>query len=363
MICKRCGCKNNASNKFCTNCGKSFALCKFTKKQRHVFFSKREQMLNDIAKIKKEKIMSKTDEQKIFHKIRLDLFIRSEAEYKNLPIKNIAVCATMSAGKSTFVNALLGRDVLPARNEATTAKITSVYDRDNVRKMIGFMMQDGKINEQCEEVELETIDRWNSSPKVERVYLQGDLDGIKNNGFIVAVHDTPGTNNSGDKSHHDVTMDFLQNNKMDALIFVANSTQLCTNDERILLVELLNKVVTPSNIPVVFILNKADEVDEEKENLSDIQKRYTEYLEEIGFKDPKSFLLSAKAARLLKMSRNERSDKMTLREKRELKSMITEFCELHDFSNGASQNCDSEIETALLRSGLPSVEKYIESLF
>jgi hypothetical protein len=113
----------------------------------------------------------------------------------------------------------------------------------------------------------------------------------------------------------------------------------------------------------VFILNKADEVDEEKENLSDIQKRYTEYLEEIGFKDPKSFLLSAKAARLLKMSRNERSDKMTLREKRELKSMITEFCELHDFSNGASQNCDSEIETALLRSGLPSVEKYIESLF
>ena len=38
----------------------------------------------------------------------------------------------MGAGKSTFINALLGCDVLPARNEATTAKITSVYDRDNM---------------------------------------------------------------------------------------------------------------------------------------------------------------------------------------------------------------------------------------
>ena len=48
-----------------------------------------------------------------------------------LPIKNIAVCATMSSGKSTLVNALLGNDVLPARNEATPAKITSIMDSYN----------------------------------------------------------------------------------------------------------------------------------------------------------------------------------------------------------------------------------------
>ena len=277
-------------------------------------------------------------------------FKRSLKDYSMFNIKNIAVCATMSAGKSTFVNALLGRDVLPARNEATTAKITSVYDKDGAEKMVA-------------DVTLEVIDKWNSSNTIERIYLQGDLDGIKNDGFVVAVHDTPGTNNSGDKSHHEVTMDFLQNNKMDALIFVANATQLCTNDERILLVELVNKVVKPSNLPVVFILNKADELDEEKESISDIQKRYVEYLSEIGFKEPKLFLLSAKAARLLKMAKNGRTENLTAREKSDLKSAIAEFTDLHDFGGGGERKCESEIETALLRSGLQNVEKYIESLF
>jgi GTPase Era involved in 16S rRNA processing len=277
-------------------------------------------------------------------------------------VKNIAVCATMSAGKSTFVNALLGRDVLPARNEPTTAKITSVYDKDGAEKMIGYVTKNGEIAEQSEDVTLEVIDKWNSS-NMERIYLQGDLDGIKNNGFVVAVHDTPGTNNSGDKSHHDVTMDFLQKNRMDALIFVANATQLCTTDERILLVELLNKVVEPSKLPVIFILNQADRLDEEKESVQDIQKRYCEYLEEIGFVEPKIFPISAKAARLLKMAKNGRTENLTAREKSDLKSAIAEFTDLHDFSCGVSQNCDSEIETALLRSGLQNVEKYIESLF
>lgn len=290
-------------------------------------------------------------------------FKRSLKDYSMFNIKNIAVCATMSAGKSTFVNALLGRDVLPARNEATTAKITSVYDKDGAEKMVGYATKNGKITEQSADVTLEVINKWNSSNNIERIYLQGDLDGIKNDGFVVAVHDTPGTNNSGDKSHHEVTMDFLQNNKMDALIFVANATQLCTNDERILLSELLQVVIEPTKIPVLFILNKADELDEEKESIEDIQKRYVDYLKEIGFKEPKLFLLSAKAARLLKMAKNGRTENLTAREKSDLKAAIAEFTDLHDFSGGGERKCESEIETALLRSGLQNVEKYIESLF
>lgn len=271
-------------------------------------------------------------------------FKRAEEKYSMYNIKNIAVCATMSAGKSTFVNALLGRDVLPSRNEATTAKITSVYDKDGAEKMIGYAVKNGEIAEQSTDVTLEVIDKWNSSNNLERIYLQGDLDGIKNNGFVVAVHDTPGTNNSGDKSHHDVTMDFLQKNKMDALIFVANATQLCTTDERILLVELLNKVVKLNNLPVVFILNKADELDEEKEVVSDVVKRYREYLCAIGFIEPKIFPLSAKAARLLKMVKNGRAENLTAREKRDLRNVESVFDNFE-------------------KTGLPIVERYIENLF
>lgn len=270
-------------------------------------------------------------------------FRGGEERYAVHNIKNIAVCATMSAGKSTFVNALLGRDVLPARNEATTAKITSVYDKDGALEMIGFVQKkDGTADCECSSVQLATINDWNERSDVSCIYLQGDLDGIKNKGFIVAVHDTPGTNNSGDKSHHDVTFEFLARHKMDALIFVANATQLCTTDERDMLKELYENLISVQNIPVLFILNKADCIDEEKEDISQIVKRYREYLEEIGFKNFEIFPMSAKAARLLKMARNCSAERLTGREKIELKAIESEFVDLE-------------------HTGLPKVEEYIQS--
>jgi ribosome biogenesis GTPase A len=38
----------------------------------------------------------------------------------------VFVIATMSSGKSTLINAILGRDILPEANKATTAKITRI---------------------------------------------------------------------------------------------------------------------------------------------------------------------------------------------------------------------------------------------
>ena len=136
-------------------------------------------------------------------------FKEQEEKYKTLSKKNIAVCATMSAGKSTFVNALLGRDVLPVRSEATTSKITSVYDNDNSNSLIGFVDVNGKIIDRCLDTNLSIINGWNDDSNVSRIYLQGNLDGIGNNGIIAALHDTPGTNYSGDNTHHDITLKFL----------------------------------------------------------------------------------------------------------------------------------------------------------
>lgn len=270
-------------------------------------------------------------------------FKKNEQQYETLPIKHIAVCATMSAGKSTFVNALLGLDVLPARAEATTAKITSVYDKDGAKNLLGFVQKKNEVADRCLHANLETINDWNDSNDVERIFLQGDLDGIGNRGIIVAVHDTPGTNNSEDKSHHDVTMDFLSSQKLDALIFVANAEHLCTTDEKALLTEIFEKTVKPKNLPIIFVLNKADKLDSEKEDISQIIKNYGEYLWKIGFESAKIFPLSSKAARLLKMVKNGRVENLTGKEKKELKAIQAEF---PDFNS----------------TGLPQVEIYIEQI-
>lgn len=43
----------------------------------------------------------------------------------------VAIVATMSSGKSTLINSMIGQSILPARNEATTAKIFSIRDDDH----------------------------------------------------------------------------------------------------------------------------------------------------------------------------------------------------------------------------------------
>lgn len=270
-------------------------------------------------------------------------FKEQEEKYKTLSKKNIAVCATMSAGKSTFVNALLGRDVLPARSEATTAKITSVYDNDNSNSLIGFVDVNGKIVDRCLDTNLSIINGWNDDSNVSRIYLQGNLDGLGNNGIIAALHDTPGTNYSGDNTHHDITLKFLTSNKFNALIYVANATQLCTTDESIMLKEIYKNVVDKNKTPVIFVLNKADCLDSEKEEISDIIDRYRIYLNEIGFKEIVIFPLSSKAARILKMVKNGFSENLTGKEKKELKIIQTLFPDLNS-------------------TGLPEVEKYIEKI-
>lgn len=267
-------------------------------------------------------------------------FRERENKYANYKVKNIAVCATMSAGKSTFVNALLGSDVLPSRNEATTAKITSVYDKDGAEKMIGFVQKNsGLVIDQCSDVKLAKLDEWNDSNDVNRIFLQGDLDGIRNKDMIVAVHDTPGTNNSGDKSHHETTVSFLKDNKMDAIIYVANATQLCTTDEKVLLAELFKKVVNATGIPVIFVLNKVDELDEDKEDIADIIDRYTSYLSEIGFTSPAVFPISSKAARLLKMVQNGKAESLTARESRALSAIQEQYKDVCSTGITAVEQC------------------------
>lgn len=270
-------------------------------------------------------------------------FKEQEEKYITLSKKNIAVCATMSAGKSTFVNALLGRDVLPVRSEATTSKITSVYDNDNSNSLIGFVDVNGKIVDRCLDTNLSIINGWNDDSNVSRIYLQGNLDGIGNNGIIAALHDTPGTNYSGDNTHHDITLKFLTSNKFDALIYVANTTQLCTTDESIMLKEIYKNVVDKNKTPVIFVLNKADCLDPEKEDVTEIIERYRNYLEEIGFNNAMVYPLSSKSARILKMVRNDLSENLTGKEKKELRTIQALFPDL-----------DS--------TGLPEVEKYIEKI-
>lgn len=320
--------------------------------------------INNFAEIKNKKTRASFD--------CIQEFIKNRKKYEEQKVFNIAVCATMSAGKSTFVNALLGNDYLPARNEATTAKITSVYDNDAQKKMIGFAANGKTVLDISDNLQVSDIDKWNADSATQHIYLQADLDSICSDKVICAVHDTPGTNNSADSAHKKATMEFLTNNAIDMIIFVANATQLETTDERTLLTEIHKEVAAKKNIPVLFVLNKADEIDSEKEDLNEIIKTYKEYVAEIGYQNATVLPVSAKAARLFKMalkgkagqfSENE-CDDFPLFLKKLSKRIVLDETEDSFITNGTvlidSESYESAaIQTALIHSGLKKIENEI----
>ena len=304
-------------------------------------------------------------------------FTEMLSSYSLLHIANVGVCATMSAGKSSFVNALLGHDYLPARNEATTARITSVYDNDRSKNLIGFAMSGDKLSRMGDNLTEKEVDAWNADSDISHILLQGDLDNIGNNGVIVAVHDTPGTNNSSDDLHHKITMDFLTTHDMDALVFVANAEHLGTTDEKALLTELHQKVVARRNIPVIFVLNKADNIDTEKESLDAVIAGYREFLSGIGFADAKIFPVSSKAARLLKMAIKGHGDSFTESECDAFPLIAKKFSKRLVLDDGGSNESiavegqtlvDGEayetasLQTALFHTGINKIEKELEAI-
>lgn len=300
--------------------------------------------------------------------------------YETLPVFNISIIATMSAGKSTFVNALLGNEIFPEANTACTAKITSVYDNDLYNRVTGIALHNGKLKRISNNLSNVDLAEWNGNTDFDRIILEGNLDNITNSKKIVAVYDTPGTNFSGDQTHHDITFDFLKKNKMDVIIYVANAEHLATTDERYLLTELYEKIAKTQNSKVIFIINKADSLDTEKENLSTHCQVLRDEIISIGF-TPNSIIIpvSAKYARLFKMALTDKANKLTAKEMRDLitgLSILKEDSSIVSVSDNAgistTQESSSsitignqtftaqEIKQALYNTGFTAVETALE---
>ena len=307
-------------------------------------------------------------------------FCDREEGYARLPVKNCAVCATMSAGKSTFINALLGKDVLPSRNGAATAKVTSVYDKDGARGLAGFAWKkSGGFTDVFDDVDVEKLGNWNDDENISRIFLQGDLDGIANRGFKVVVHDTPGTNNSGDDRHHSVTAGFLRATSPDVVVYVANAEQLCTTDEKFLLSELCEYASKKQSVKFLFVLNKADSIDTGKENIASLIERYKGFLSETGFAEATICPVSSKAARLVKMALKGKAEQFSESERDDFPIVVRRFTKRlalgsevgrpQQAADGDSQVLvDGEsysaalLHTALAHTGILGVEAAIEKI-
>ena len=248
----------------------------------------------------------------------------------------IAVVANMSAGKSTFINALFGNSILPAYSHATTDCPIYIYSDDNPDNDLAIV----EFTDDKETVELpkkvvqkeikyyaqkdsDTLD--NKYKNVKKIDLYWDFHVLQNSekydiNFIII--DTPGPNNTDEHAfkHSDITKNIILN-EADMVLYLFDYGQIDANlelSENNLWGLIKQRKESDSNFEVFFVINKIDKAFEDNKKIEKVKnssskeeyynniKKYWFYhekkaVEKIkvsavnhGFKSPKVFTVSSK---------------------------------------------------------------------
>lgn len=292
---------------------------------------------------------------------------------------DVYVAATMSAGKSTFINAMLGCELLPNANEATTATIAQITDNDSMShgKFIGERYnKNGELVDPQQEITLATLQEWNKLADTKLIKLEGNIKGVTERPDVrLVISDTPGPNNSQDKSHWETTQAYIQDSQRNPLIlYVLNATQLGTNDDKLVLsmiADIMRKGGKQSKDRFIFVINKMDAFDFEKEtSVEKVLENVRAYLQNNGIEEPLVYPVSALNAGLIR--RRSANESLSRTEQPILNAweykclpdgdyLGIDFVENMPLTSNAKSILEKrELAPAEYRTGIPAIEAMID---
>lgn len=291
----------------------------------------------------------------------------------------VSVIATMSSGKSTLINALLGRELMPSKNEACTATIAKIKDVDELDHFEAtYQDKDRRELGRFPELVLENMVEMNDNPNTAYINIQGNVPNIDSQGVQLVLVDTPGPNNSRTEDHKNHTYRIIKEKTKPMVLYVLNATQLQTNDDKELLTavsEAMRVGGKQSKDRFLFAVNKVDLFDPDKESVQGAIENVKEYLKKFDIENPNIFPTSAELAKVIRMS--ECGQTLTSAQKRTLRDydFFIDEEQLHlseqatlsksnmeriqEMLKEARDNDNGEGE-ALIHTGVPAIELAID---
>lgn len=210
------------------------------------------------------------------------------------------VVSTVSSGKSTLINALVGMDLLPSMNRACTARAVAILDNDT-KPQFEIHAVDNKGNYSfIEKANQTVVNDFNKSNDIAEMIIEGEIKGIRNNKKSMLLIDTPGINNSMDSTHEIVTKKVLDKYPEGLILYVINAQQIGTNDDNCFMNLVAQKLKNNTKYHIMFVVNKMDLIDPAKEHPEELVKNCREYIESKGIEKPMLVLVSASSALLFK---------------------------------------------------------------
>lgn len=269
------------------------------------------------------------------------------------PERRIIVAANMSAGKSTLINALIGKQVARTSMEACTGNICYIYNKPYEDGRTHLSTTTTNLNASPEQL---TAFDWGVVPSI-ATYFRAPQSGETR----LCIIDTPGVNSALNKEHGNITKNALKNEVYDTLVYVIKGTDLGTD------AELSYLKWISENIPhekIIFVLNRLDEFRASEDNVQDSLNDVLADLTGLGFENPTVCPFSAYFAYLIQLVDN--GEKLTEDEADEYEYLVRKFkkdaYDLSKFYGEEGTKADSgTAEDMHTRSGLSGVERIIFS--
>ncbi len=208
----------------------------------------------------------------------------------------VCVVATMSAGKSTLINSMLGTKLMPSKQEACTAIITRIKDtEDNDTWQAEVYSKDNRLIETHENLTYATMERLNSDENVSVIKTAGNIPFVSSEDVSLVLIDTPGPNNSRDPEHKKVQSEFLNKSSKSLVLYIMEGT-FGSDDDNALLQRVADSMKVggkQSKDRFIFVVNKMDDRRKEDGDTTQTLDRIRAYLKGHGITNPNLFPAAA----------------------------------------------------------------------
>lgn len=252
-------------------------------------------------------------------------------------VKRVLLCGNIASGKSSIINALIGKRFLTTSNVPSDFKSLAIY---NSLEEGNVIVNRGQQYFFVPIEESKNIDPY-YYPNIGLRYSSGlansPISLIDSKGFNFDAADD--VNSSG----HVIEM-----GQYNLLIYVSNCQYFGTTDEY----DILSFIHSKSRKPILFVLNKLDNFKAKEDSVAKMIGDFRRNLIDIGFKNPFIIPISAQAALNLRLDNLDEDDSDD--RERFIGKFSTRYYDLPQYvSNKAS-------ESALERTGIELLEKTIK---
>lgn len=213
--------------------------------------------------------------------------------------KSLLLFGLVSNGKSTLVNAFLGRELMPTSNLSCTSITVKVSDQlDGNLYGKALYLKGTSCTEYRGQDAVLALQRCNNDPESSGEFIVHEpLGTLSKREFQLTLVDTPGINDALSAKRSDTTKKNLLSGKATALLYVSHIRTCGTTDEEQCLRGASEMIRRDGENGWFFVLNGWDLKDDDEEEFSYIEKIRV-LVSKCGLPQPQIFFVSARGALL-----------------------------------------------------------------